>query len=1452
MALLNTYDRLRGAQTVNDTMTFLVDANEDSGADHQFEFYADNIAVGANLILRARLSSAGQSEITSTAPTSRLGTSTDRWSEVHANDLRLYGATSGTLTHQAAAVTTTHTLTWPAANAAGQLENDGAGNLSWAAGSAITGSGANDQVAVWSGVNTLDGDAGFTYVSATRRLDVGVDDTDAGLIGIRGDGAASTQGGWLALYTAADHDTTVDYYSVMAESDLLVLGRTTNNDLTVNASGIVDATVGLEVSDLTSGRVTYATTNGRLTDASTLTFAAGLLTATRFESTQTTGTAPFVVASTTAVTNLNADLLDGQHGAFYQDAANLNAGVLADARVQQSNVTQHEAALTILESQITDGTILARVGGNEVISGTWEFTAAARFNSSQFQIDNPAQTFQYVFVGSALAADRNVTLPLLTGADTFVFEAHAATLTNKTIDLANNTLTGTKAQFDTAVSDGNPAYRAATGANNRIAVWNAADTIEGDANFAYDNGTGGVTALTLTQAAAGSGTPEIAIVTGGAHTGLAENTEAIDWHFALSRTVQFISTVDGGFSTQRAVVVDPPTYAATAAETIATAATFAISGEPAPGAFMAITLPLAFWVQGGTSQFGGNLQPTTTNASSLGTSSLAWSDVFATQFTQKGTTSGTLVHAVPATVTSYTLTWPSADAAGVLTSDGAGALSWAAGGGVDTSGTPADNQIAVFVDADTIEGTADFTFTTGAIDTLQVGGSGDRSVTFFGAGTPDASVVAGQNIIQMGNGVPQDRNSGVTGVYFAAGIDGNLSNTAFVMGEGTTSSNHYVGFPNNWRWHVGAAAHGYEWGNSSATWLDRVTARGQWTWGIQNGTYTIGHQSGGSNRSFIVDCNYDTTAPLQATSMTLQGSKNASGFDSLDRWAIEVTGNSFLGSSRFEITAPGNIRLQTAGVINNFGAYSGVVIEPNGAFGGVNATGRVMHVKGAVSGNRIFSGTTGANTAYGIDLDFNIFMQGASNNASLLHMSLIEDAASGNTPLLIECETFPFSGANRTVFTVDFDGEVYALGDLAFESQSGFTGTFVHANTAARTYTLPNSSGTVLLTGDAPDISGTPAANQLALWVDADTLQGDASLTYVEGTNHTLTVGSQVVATGTNLITTGNTGNMVVAGYTPSAGNVAGGVAALQAGSPAGTGAAGDVQITASAAGTSSGLIGGLVLLTPGNGDGAGLNGFVHVNAHGLKVGGSASANHPGTGGAILTGGLVVGFDAAPVADEIRVGDADFGLRYQSATLVHVEFDNTANDNLTYNRTNNEWDFNIATALATRISAAGAVVPGGLTVGFATAPNADSIAFGDANNELQFNSGDPRWVFDANDWLQFSRGDNSLDFQVGLVSRFKVTSNEIVCNDGQAHIDFRVEGDTISHLIFADATGTTENVAFCAAAAPGWGGMDRGLFIGDTSTAPTSNPTSGGFMYVSAGALYWRGSSGNITKIASA
>jgi hypothetical protein len=49
------------------------------------------------------------------------------------------------------------------------------------------------------------------------------------------------------------------------------------------------------------------------------------------------------------------------------------------------------------------------------------------------QINDTSSDHQYIFAVSELAADRTVTLPLLTGNDTFVFADHTQTLTNKTL-----------------------------------------------------------------------------------------------------------------------------------------------------------------------------------------------------------------------------------------------------------------------------------------------------------------------------------------------------------------------------------------------------------------------------------------------------------------------------------------------------------------------------------------------------------------------------------------------------------------------------------------------------------------------------------------------------------------------------------------------------------------------------------------------------------------------------------------------------------------------------------------------------------------------------------------------------------------------------------------------------------------------------------------------------------
>jgi hypothetical protein len=72
----------------------------------------------------------------------------------------------------------------------------------------------------------------------------------------------------------------------------------------------------------------------------------GTETATRFISTQATGTSPFGVTSTTVVTNLNADLLDGLDGTSYANSTFAQAGFNAANTAQTTATAGFTAANT--------------------------------------------------------------------------------------------------------------------------------------------------------------------------------------------------------------------------------------------------------------------------------------------------------------------------------------------------------------------------------------------------------------------------------------------------------------------------------------------------------------------------------------------------------------------------------------------------------------------------------------------------------------------------------------------------------------------------------------------------------------------------------------------------------------------------------------------------------------------------------------------------------------------------------------------------------------------------------------------------------------------------------------------------------------------------------------------------------------------------------------------------
>jgi len=94
------------------------------------------------------------------------------------------------------------------------------------------------------------------------------------------------------------------------------------------------------------------------------------------------------------------------------------------------------------------------------------------------QINDTSSDHQYVFAASELAADRTVTLPLLTGNDEFVFKDHAVTMTNKTMGAMFGTvqaLSGAGAVDTTSLitqltTTGAQAQTLANGANGQLKI----------------------------------------------------------------------------------------------------------------------------------------------------------------------------------------------------------------------------------------------------------------------------------------------------------------------------------------------------------------------------------------------------------------------------------------------------------------------------------------------------------------------------------------------------------------------------------------------------------------------------------------------------------------------------------------------------------------------------------------------------------------------------------------------------------------------------------------------------------------------------------------------------------------------------------------------------------------------------------------------------------------------
>lgn len=101
---------------------------------------------------------------------------------------------------------------------------------------------------------------------------------------------------------------------------------------------------------------------------------------------------------------------------------------IANGVVGDANIAVHTSSkITITNKSLLNSSIVYTDQANTF--GAFDNI----FRSTNLYLTNPANTFNYQFIGSAITAARSITLPLLTSNDTMVTAAFSQTLTNKTL-----------------------------------------------------------------------------------------------------------------------------------------------------------------------------------------------------------------------------------------------------------------------------------------------------------------------------------------------------------------------------------------------------------------------------------------------------------------------------------------------------------------------------------------------------------------------------------------------------------------------------------------------------------------------------------------------------------------------------------------------------------------------------------------------------------------------------------------------------------------------------------------------------------------------------------------------------------------------------------------------------------------------------------------------------------
>jgi hypothetical protein len=157
------------------------------------------------------------------------------------------------------------------------------------------------------------------------------------------------------------------------------------------------------------------------------------------------------VGGTLTATATNADKLDNQHGSYYQDATNLNAGTVAEARLPQNAIDSSEIEdNTIASIDILDGTIASI----DIADGTITSADIADGTVTTADIANETITSADILNGTIVSIDiLDGTVASVDIADGAVASADITDGTVSSTDIADGAITNADISASAAIAD---------------------------------------------------------------------------------------------------------------------------------------------------------------------------------------------------------------------------------------------------------------------------------------------------------------------------------------------------------------------------------------------------------------------------------------------------------------------------------------------------------------------------------------------------------------------------------------------------------------------------------------------------------------------------------------------------------------------------------------------------------------------------------------------------------------------------------------------------------------------------------------------------------------------------------------------------------------------------------------------------------------------------------------